>query len=358
MKIFNNNDFSESMFLRFLNNELENKIQINDLRIIINLIKKTSEIQRLNLNEIEYLGKGQSYATFALGDFVFKIGPEMEMLNNPYQMLPFREDSLKDSEQKVYTTQRCKTSDIDENDVQQMYNRIRDAGGLWIDPKMDNLGYIERTINSELIQNNMVFYKLNKNLGENDSNYYITDFEDIIFLTPELVQEQTDETEKWLKLPYGNLEGGTVNNTISLKGINSLENIQEIYQKKFILQSQTLLEHEIKYQKQKGNVQLAKRYEKILKSIYKAINQERYKMRQWHIYGRSPYRVRNQWNIKEIGIRILQQTRLNRLKEIVPFIKQKLRKEEPQYTRENFEMTENNDDIGKEKDPFRTKDAR
>ena len=361
MKIFNNEDFSENKFLEYLNRVLEKKIGTNDLKTLLELINKTSRIQKIDLKELEYLGKGQSYVTIALGDFAFKIGPEMSILKNPYQMLPFRKDNLEESKQRIYTTQRCETFNINENEVQQMYNKIRDAGGLWLDPKEDNLGFFQKDVDVELLQNDVDFFNINKDLGKNDSNYYITDFEDLVFLTPELVQQYMDETSKTMTLPYGNLEGGTVHNRISLKGINSLDNIQEIYEKRFIIRSQTLLRYEKKYQLQKGNEELVQRYERILKGIDRAVKQQRYVDEQYYKFGRFPNRIKNKWNIKEIGIRLMQQTRVSKLKDIIPVIKQKLRKKR-QVSRapeENIERVEvNMERENNSNDPFRTEEAR
>ena len=360
MKIFDKEKFPEEKILDFLNSKLNCKIDSNDLRSIIELLKNVSRLQNISINEIEYKGTGQAYTVLTLGNCAIKIGPEINMIRNPYQMLPYNEINLEESNQKVYLAPKCDTENISREDVQKMYNMIRDDGGIWLDPGTKNLGLAKKSNMEKLTRENITFYGIDREFATNDSELYITDLEDVVFLTSKLIQDNMDVSKRWVTLPYGNLEGGILGNRIFLDSVVNVEDIEEIYEKCFIMRSQTLLEYEEAYQREKGNKQLETKYKSKRIEILKEIEKSRYIEEQYYKFGRNPSKVKNKWNITEIAHRVLQQTRLSRVKEMVYSIKQRMIKDRQVYQQDDKKNSDTKiqlTDVKKEEsDPFRTLD--
>lgn len=359
MKIFDEESFSEEKLFNFLNSKLNIKIGFKDLRSIVDLIESVSASQKININEIEYKGTGQTYTVLTIGDCAIKIGAEIKMIKSPYQMLPYNEINLENSNQKIYLTQKCETENISQEDVQKMYNMIRDDGGIWIDPGIKNLGTVKKHDSKRLATKNVVFYDIGREFATNDSDLYITDFEDVVFLTSELIQDNMDSSKRWVTIPYGNLEGGVLENRIFLDSVVNVEDIDEIYEKCFIMRSQTLLEYEEAYQREKGNKQLEIKYKTRRKEILKEIEKSRYKEEQYYKFGRDPSKVKNKWHVAEIGKRIVQKTRFSRVKEMVYSIKQRIIEDKQVYQQNDYESNINQQvitDARKELDPFNTLD--
>lgn len=250
--------------LNILNTKLYKKISIEEFNKIKNLVTKLLDIQKITLDDIEYYETGQSYTTIGIGDVVIKIGPEIKCVKNPYQLLPFHQEDLEESKQKMYLCHRAKSENLNQNDVQKLYNIIRDMGGLWVDPKENNLGTISKFSDiNNFFENNIDYYDTGKQFSANNGNNYIIDFEDVIFLTPEIIQSM-DKSNRWSTLPYG----GNTSNKIYTEYLKTQE-IDEIYEKNYIYHSETLLSYEYKYQKEKGNFEKALICKNRLKEIEK-----------------------------------------------------------------------------------------
>lgn len=363
MKILNDKEkFSEDKILKFINEKLENKIDINDFQKFMNLANTIAQLQKVDLSEIEYQGSGQSYVVLSIGNYVMKIGPQLNFVQNPFQILPFHQESLENSKQKIYLCQRCNSDYISEEDVQKMYNCIRENYGIWIDPKKTNLGIKEGKLNISFFIKNVDYYNTQIEFDNYNGNIFITDFEDVVFLTRKLISENMDQSNRWIKLPYGKLEGGVLGNRIFVDDANSID-INDIYEKNFIMRSQTLLKFEEQYQLQKGNKQLAKKYKHRRKELINQAKQERYRMKQVYKNGRNNYSIGNRYSAKEIGIQIMQKTNLTRIKDIINTINQRFAKNKKQVNLDHTAFSEykedktdntNNRDI----DPFATENAR
>ena len=326
-----------------LNNNLENKIGNNDFKTISSQIQKLLDLQQLSEENIEVFESGQSYAALGIGDVVLKVGQDIKCVKNPYQLLPFHQEELSDSNQKLFLSHKANTKNITREDSQKLYNLIRNNGGIWIDAKENNIGRIDNfTDISKSFENNVNLFDTNKALGDYYGNNYIIDYEDVIFLTPEIIAGM-DKSSNWSFLPYGNEPG----NRIYTKYLES-ENIDEIYEKNYIYPSERLLNYEKEYQKQLGNTAKVNICNAKLKEIEQRRRQSKYEMEQRYKYGRNN-KIGKKYSAKEIGIQVLQKTNLTRLKDMVGTIKSKfknrLNKDNKNYNMD-FNHSENTDPWG------------
>ena len=335
-----------------LNTKLYKKISTEEFNIIKNLVTKLLDIQKITLDDIKYYENGQSYMTIGIGDAVLKIGPEIKFVKNPYQLLPFHQEDLEESKQKMYLCHRAKSENSNQKDVQKLYNIIRDMGGLWVDPKENNLGTISKFSDiNKFFENNIDYYDTGKQFSTYNGNNYIIDFEDVIFLTPEIIQHM-DKSNRWSTLPYG----GNSSNRIFTEYLNT-QDINEIYEKNYIYHSETLLSYEQEYQKEKGNFEKVLECKNRLKEIENKRRQALYELKQRENYNRGT-KIGNRYSAKEIGIQILQKTNLTRLKNIISIINNKFKSVRIKFNKPNkFEDSRDesiNNQNHEDTDPWRT----
>ena len=75
-------------------------------------------------------------------------------------------------------------------DVQKMYNVIRKNGGIWLDPKEENIGILEENgIDFEKYYEKPDNLRLNRKMPKYNGPRYIIDYGDIIFLDPKIVRD-------------------------------------------------------------------------------------------------------------------------------------------------------------------------
>ena len=302
-----------------LNDRLYKSINKEEFEIVADQVKKLLEIQKLKLEDIEFFENGQSYTAIGVGNVVLKIGPEIKCVKNPYQLLPFHQESLEDSKQKMYLCHKAATNNLNREDAQKIYNQIRDIGGLWTDPKENNLGRVNGLSNiNESFENNVDLYDTGIEFSPNDGNNYIIDCEDVIFLTPEIINNM-DKSGSWSTLPYG----GSTSNRIYTKYLET-QDIDEIYEQNYIYPDETLLTYELQYQKEKGNIEKMKACKERLKDIENKRRQAEYETKQRYIYNRGT-NIGKKYSAKEIGIRVLQKTNLTRVKDMVSKIKERFK---------------------------------
>jgi len=335
-----------------LNTKLYKKISIEEFNKIKNLVTKLLDIQKMTLDDIEYYVSGQSYTAIGIGDAVLKIGPEIRFVKNPYQLLPFHQEDLEDSNQKMYLCHRANSENLNRQDAQKLYNIIRDMGGLWVDPKENNLGTISKFSDiNKFFENNVDYYDTGKQFSANNGNNYIIDFEDVIFLTPEII-ERMDKSNRWSTLPYG----GNSSNRIFTEYLNT-QDINEIYEKNYIYHSETLLSYEQEYQKEKGNLEKALICKNRLKEIENKRRQALYELKQRENYNRGT-NIENRFSAKEIGIQVLQKTNLTRLKNIISIIKNKFKSVQINFSKpkkiKDSEIENSNIQNHEDTDPWRT----
>ena len=224
------------------------------------------------------------------------------------------------------------------------------AGGIWLDPKENNVGTtngISRIISQ--YENNVELYDTGKSFDNYTENNFIIDYEDVIFLTQNIINN-FDRNNSFNRLPYGNYPG----NVIYTSNLDTTD-INEIYEKNYIYPSETLLRYELEYQKQKGNNNKVKVCQEKLQEFEQRKKQSDYEMKQRYKYGRNGY-IGNRFSAKEIGIQVLQKTNLTRIKDMLSSIKQKFQR------RDNNQLYDKSQDVESinknvqidESDPWRT----
>ena len=161
--------------IEVIKDKLSYKYDEDTILDIAKQINKIMEMQKLEINDLEFIGEGQSYITFGVGNVVLKIGSEMRMLNNPYQLLPIHQEIIGDSNQRIYISNRGDTNNITIDDVQNIYNIIRNNGGLWLDPKENNLVRFNRENISEEFKPNVDFYDAEINFENYNLDVFISD---------------------------------------------------------------------------------------------------------------------------------------------------------------------------------------
>ena len=166
---------------------------------IIQEIYKLMSIQELSDDDVIYLGSGQDFWTIGVGKAVVKIersmGKDHKVLEVPYRLNPkykgvIYQDEQTKEEINIYISERARTENITQKDVQKMYNVIRKNGGIWLDPKEENIGILEENgIDFEKYYEKPDNLKLNRKMPKYNGPKYIIDYGDIIFLDPKIVRD-------------------------------------------------------------------------------------------------------------------------------------------------------------------------
>lgn len=297
------------------------KIDEQDYAIILEQIEKLASAQELNLENVEYLGFGQRFSCIGVGDAVIKIGNTTEKVyENPYRITPVYKQDLKKYDRYdqrtdlgLYVSQRATTENIPENLTQKMYNLVRDADGLWLDIKEENLGIIDKKMDFQKIYPNQtgVNELANKEFPKYDENLFVIDYEDMLFLTPELREQ---------------IKNGTAYNVnyIPRELLIPENSNDQIYFESFIKKSNKLLKYEMNYQREKGNVTAASKcFSELLKNERETIKQ-RYIQEQRYKYGRNVSDIKNPYSIKEIAMQIAQKTNIKAIDKISEFVRSKI----------------------------------
>ena len=106
------------------------------------LLKKITELESNYGTPIEYIGRGQNSVVFAIKDLVLKFGRsqviEHALCLKDIEALPFSEDRI------LRIIPRMDTSNITEEDVQYVYNQIRNSGLIWTDAHAANIGRLPK----------------------------------------------------------------------------------------------------------------------------------------------------------------------------------------------------------------------
>lgn len=290
------------------------KIDEQDYSLILEEITKLVDAQNLKLEDIDYLGFGQRYTALGIGNAVIKIGNTTEKVyDNPFRLTPVYKRDLKEN-LGLYVSQRAKCGNISKKSVQEMYNAIRDAGGVWLDVKAENLGYVQGKMDFSLIypKTNEAIIVQDKEFSSYTGNCFIVDYEDVIFLTPEL-------REQMLRF-----EAPNINSVPRQLLLDEIDN-DEIYFQGFIKNSNKLLEYERNYQRQKGNRNQEKRCIATIRENNRNVRQIRYVEEQRYIHGRNYSEIGAKFSAKEIGMQVMQKTNIHRLQNIVKTIGSKMR---------------------------------
>lgn len=147
-----------------LNNK-SNKYDFNILReIIFLIIKEISENEHTKMHKIELIGHGDFSSVYCLGNKIIKIGRTRltkKFPNNPYIIKPLLRKEFEIGENNSFFIEVCekiKTNCCSEEDVYELYKKLRDIGLIWMDPKISNIG--------KLIKDNKIYW--NKKLNPSD----------------------------------------------------------------------------------------------------------------------------------------------------------------------------------------------
>lgn len=289
------------------------KIDEQDYESILIQMEKLTKAQGISLDDIEYLGFGQMYSTFGVGDAVIKIGNTTEnVYENPFRLVPVYKQNLKPN-LGLYVSQRARTTGVPERATKEMYNLIRDAGGLWLDIKAENLGYVDSKMDfSSIYPERVANNRFDREFSEYNGNLFVIDYEDIIFLEPSLKEKM--------------LNGEAYNiNSVPRELLLGSHSNDEIYFDGFIKNSNKLLEYEMEYQRGKGNLSAASKCFSTYLKNEREIKQHRYVDEQRYRFDRNFSDIGNRFSIKEIAMQIMQKTNMTRLDKIIEFINTKKR---------------------------------
>lgn len=276
-------------------------------------LDKILENQSIGYEELEFLGAGQTFSGIAAGNLVLKIGnKQAPVYNLPYRLNPLYQTGLADNV-GLFVSQKADMSKISGKDVQNMYNYIRDTGGLWLDVKDENLGRVDSLISPEEAGLGGV-----RNSGSFDidippylGNVFLVDYEDVVYLTPEI-------RKQILAYEPVNI------NSIKREVVRDNDSVDEMYYQGYIIHSDKLLGYEERYQLQKGDFSKAERCRKQIKEHEKQNAQREYEIEQIYRHGRRRGSVGNKYSVKEIGIRAMQSTTLTRIKEMAKSVKSRI----------------------------------
>lgn len=122
------------------------KIAIDTIKIII---KEICQNEKVNYGNIKYLGSGTFSYVVALGDKVLKIGKRRiakEFPNNPYIIAPLLRETIPiDQSTNLFLeiTERVDTTTkVTEEDLYQLYKKLRNIGLVWTDLASRNVGIL------------------------------------------------------------------------------------------------------------------------------------------------------------------------------------------------------------------------
>ena len=201
--------------------------------------------QNLSLDDAVFLGAGQTFSGIGIGDYVLKVGSKgVPVYLLPYRLSPIHEEVISDRV-SVFVSQKADTRGITEKDVQDMYNLIRDTGGIWLDVKAENLGRVRSDIKPiDLGEDNTNVNTFDVELPEYNGDIFLIDYEDVVYLTPSIRKQIV------------NFEPVNIN-SIKREVVKDNTDVDEMYYQGYIVNSNKLLGYEERYQRQKGNIEKA-----------------------------------------------------------------------------------------------------
>lgn len=140
---------------------------INALTLIV---EEISENEKADISELEEIGNGTFSTAYRLGNKVIKFGKKRETYHIPYhrrilQPLIRRKISSDYSDIYIEISEYLKPDDtITKEDVYSIYKELRDDGIIWADPKIENLGRLQK---ENIIHYNEPLYVADSSLGYN-----------------------------------------------------------------------------------------------------------------------------------------------------------------------------------------------
>ena len=109
------------------------------------MIKEIAKFENVGLEDIKYVGRGGSSNVLEIGDKIFKTGFMRYGYEIPYHpriLESILRHKVEDSSYFYYIEllEKVDTKNISDEDVQKVYNELREDGILWYDVKANNLG--------------------------------------------------------------------------------------------------------------------------------------------------------------------------------------------------------------------------
>ena len=276
-------------------------------------LDKVIDAQNLSLDDVLFLGAGQTFSGIGIGDYVLKVGSKkVPVYLLPYRLSPIHEAEISDRV-GVFVSQKADTRGITEKDVQDMYNLIRDTGGIWLDVKSENLGRVTKDVKPIDLGENQSenLNRFDADIPEYHGEIFLIDYEDVVYLTPSIRKQIV------------NYEPVNIN-SIKREVVKDNTDVDEMYFQGYIINSNKLLGYEERYQRQKGNIEKANRCRAQAKENERQAAQREYEIEQVYRQGRRPGTIGKKYSVKEIGIRAAQNTTFSRLKYMAMHLSEKM----------------------------------
>lgn len=149
-------------------------------------IQKIREEQGASILEFQKLTQAGTHRVFCLGNKIIKFGKTFRIIKDPNILQPEFEMQLGD-ERRMTVFERVTTvfKDMDREISQEMYNRLRDRGIMWLDVHGDNVGRTEHR------------------RDENDDGLRIIDAECMEYERSIIQQLQPEKNEKYKEYGIG-----------------------------------------------------------------------------------------------------------------------------------------------------------
>lgn len=270
------------------------------------------EFQGLSYEDLKFLGAGQTFSGLLVGDAVVKVGSKQyPVYSLPYRLNPIYKKELSGN-CDLFVSRAAETKGISKKEVQDMYNRVRADGGIWLDVKEENLGRVKNSrFNFEELYGKDNLYKCEEfdcKLSDYSDDVFLIDYEDVVFITPEI-------RSKIIAMEPVNI------NSIKREIVRDHDDLDDVYFEGYISNSNKLLEYEERYQRSVGNQDKAERCVKKKRDNDKAFAQREYEIDQCYRHGRHLNQIGKKYSVKEIAIRAMQNTSFLGFRNIVNEVK-------------------------------------
>jgi len=159
-----------------INYNLDDNIDKDKLKIVNEIIfmilNEIAQNENTKLENLELIGKGDYSYVYKLGNKIIKIGKSREtntFPNNPYIIKPLLRKSFEIGDKNQLFIEICEkvqTNCCTFEDVYILYKKLRNISLVWVDPKLSNIGILER--------DNKIYW--NKNLNPNDKTLMLDNY--------------------------------------------------------------------------------------------------------------------------------------------------------------------------------------
>ncbi len=124
---------------------IDEVLNITNEEISLKIKSSINKYEQMYNEKIKFLGAGGSCVAYSIGNKVIKFGNIRRYQNIPC-CLNIDEAIKYDEYKYMYVTDKLSIDEISEQEVQEMYNMLRDYGFVWTDAKKDNIGKINEKL--------------------------------------------------------------------------------------------------------------------------------------------------------------------------------------------------------------------